>query len=659
MNTVRYGLVVLPLATLLLTWYAVRPIQPVVAPRRLAAARASVLVGAYGVGSVEALSALHRLTVGSVVAVWLLAVAGATAAALLRRRRSDQRQPLRVELGLVRPALGRVEWTVVGVLSALVGAELALALAAPPNTYDSQTYHLPRIESWVQQASVELFPTAIHRQITYPPGAEFLLLHLRLLTGGDAAYNLLQWSAGVLCLVLVTRLGAQFGLARRAQLLGALVAGSVPMVVLQSSSTQTDLTVAGWVVCVVTMALDGVGRQPLRRPDAVTVLFLAAAAGLVAVTKATGALVVGPMLVWWVFAQLRRDAGPDRARRGRLVGVGRVAAASLVILIGVAALAGPQLWRIFDAFGHPLGPQTLRASLTVQQRDPASLLVNGLRQAHTLFEVPAPPLNRWAADAVIGLAHALGRDPSDPDTTFYQQVFPDESWYPHEDKGALPLHALLLVMGAVAALRYRPDRRRAGYVAVLAVAVLAFAMVFKWQPWGNRLVLFIVIPAAPLAGAWLDQVLDGGRRLARGVTAVALVVAAAAGLLSAGYGYPRRLVGADSALIRDDWSQRFAIRPEWATSYVRAADAVKATGARRIGTAALNDHWEYPWWLLFEGRDLRSLQSPAPGVIPPARFDEVDAMVCAAPGWYCHPYIPPGFVFQHDGVVGWALPAKP
>jgi hypothetical protein len=146
----------------------------------------------------------------------------------------------------------------------LVLLELVLALASPPNTYDSQTYHLPRIEHWARAGSVGFYPTGVHRQITYPPGAEFLLLHLRLLTGSDALFNLLQWSCGLLCLVLVTRIAAQLGVPRRGQLLAALVVASVPMVVLQSSSTQTDLVVALWVACVATLVLDGVG--PASRP---------------------------------------------------------------------------------------------------------------------------------------------------------------------------------------------------------------------------------------------------------------------------------------------------------------------------------------------------------------------------------------------------------
>jgi hypothetical protein len=664
MTSVRLGLAALPIVTTLLTLYAVRPVATAVGPVRLAVARAAVLVGAFGVASIEILSALGWLTTGGVLGAWVVALVAAVAAAWVRLRRDGAWPSFRLRRDDGRPRFALASLTVgerviAATVLVLVGAELMLALASPPNTYDSQTYHLPRIEHWAREGSVDFYPTGIHRQITYPPGAEFLLLHVRLLTGSDALFNLLQWACGVLCLVLVTRLAAQLGVPRRGQLLAALVVASVPMVVLQSSSTQTDLVVTAWVACVATFVLDGVGRVPLRPPDLATVLLIGAATGLVTVTKATGGLLAGPLLVWWALAQVRRGAAAHRWN-----GLWRLAGAVGLIVAATAVLSGPQFARMYATFGNPLGPPQLSESLTLQRHDPGSLLINGLRVAHTALEVPAPPVNRWTADRITGLAKLLGRDPSDPRTTFYGQKFPDESWYPHEDKAALPLHALLILIGAGAAVRAGTraggDRRWLAYAGALAVAVVAYVVIFKWQPWGNRLLLFVVVPAGPLAGAWLHGVLDRqagrARRAARYAVVGTLAIAALAGTLAAAYGYPRRLVGADSALLRDDLSARFAVRPEWLGSYRRAAAAVNASGARRVGLVTANDAWDYPWYYLLNGRDLRSLQSPEPAKLPPASSTQIDAMVCAGTPWFCLQFVPTGWSYTQDGYIGYSFP---
>ena len=168
----------------------------------------------------------------------------------------------------------------------LLLSELVLALASPPNNFDSQTYHLPKIEHWVVQHDVQFFPTAIHRQVTLAPGAEYLLLHLRLLTGGDALYNLLQFGASVGCVLLASRIAGQLGGSARAQLLAGFVAGTTPMVALESTSTQTDLVVAAWVGCLATLVLDELRRR--TRP--VDLLLIGTATGLITLTKATGLL---------------------------------------------------------------------------------------------------------------------------------------------------------------------------------------------------------------------------------------------------------------------------------------------------------------------------------------------------------------------------------
>jgi 4-amino-4-deoxy-L-arabinose transferase-like glycosyltransferase len=624
----------------------------------LAAVRAALVVGSYAVVSVEVLSAINRLNRTAVLATWLMALASAGCAVVVRRRTrrptetATSPQPrtfLRGFAGRMSAAFRSLtvgERCVAGALGVLVIAELVLALAVPPNTWDSQTYHLPRIEHWVQNGDVEHYATSIHRQLTYPVGGEYLLLHLRLLTGGDRLYGLVQWSAGVLCLVLVTRIAAQLGAGRRAQLLGALVVGSVPLVVLESSSTQTDLVMAAWLACLVTLVLDGVRRSGRTGPG--TVVLIGLACGLVAATKPSGVLVVGPVLIWWGITRLRQ---PDRA-----AALGRVAAAGLVLVALSVAVAGPAFWREYVDVGNPLGPDYLRRSLVMQRHDPSSVLVNGLRQLQTLTELPIPSLNAWTAARVEDVARALHVDPSDPAITFDGTVFPAESWYPHEDKAALPLQSLLLAVGTFAALGRRGDVRRRWLAACLILGTLLYIATFKWQPWGNRLMLFLVVLAGPLAGIWLDRVLSSGRRILAVTAAVALIAASVAGGLSASYGYPRRLVGSQSVFVLDQWSARFVERPALANDYAGAAAAVKESGARRIGLVQSNDTWEYPWWVAFRGRELYSMQSILPFRYPPAPASALDAIVCTAAVDVCRKFLPIQWPARGQPPVMYAFP---
>jgi hypothetical protein len=144
-----FSLILLPASTAPFLAYALRPAAPVVAPGRLMVARTALALGGYAVLSVELLSALHRLTTTGVAIVWLVALclAGLAAAGRWRRDAPGGGEPRR-PLSERWYALSRGERVVVLVIAGLLLGELILAVVSPPNTYDSQSYHLPKVEHW-------------------------------------------------------------------------------------------------------------------------------------------------------------------------------------------------------------------------------------------------------------------------------------------------------------------------------------------------------------------------------------------------------------------------------------------------------------------------------------------------------------------------------
>ena len=105
----------------------------------------------------------------------------------------------------------------------LVGLTLFItaltASASTPNTWDSMTYHLARVEHWIQNKTIAYYPTHIIRQLYYCPWAEFAIAHLRLLCPWESIVNLLQWFAMAGSLVAVSLIVKQLGGSRRGQLM--------------------------------------------------------------------------------------------------------------------------------------------------------------------------------------------------------------------------------------------------------------------------------------------------------------------------------------------------------------------------------------------------------------------------------------------------------
>jgi hypothetical protein len=67
-----------------------------------------------------------------------------------------------------------------------------MAFIYPPNNWDSMTYHLPRIEHWLQNKTLRHYFSSNQRQLISAPFAEMLILQGRSLSGNNWLMNLVQ-----------------------------------------------------------------------------------------------------------------------------------------------------------------------------------------------------------------------------------------------------------------------------------------------------------------------------------------------------------------------------------------------------------------------------------------------------------------------------------
>lgn len=126
-----------------------------------------------------------------------------------------------------------------------------IAIVAPPNNWDSMTYHMPRVVHWIQHHSVAHYPTSYTPQLYQPPWAEFTIMHFQILSSSDRFANLVQWFSMVGSLIGVSLIARDLGADLRGQVLSIVVAATIPMGSLQASNTKNDYVVSFWLVCFV------------------------------------------------------------------------------------------------------------------------------------------------------------------------------------------------------------------------------------------------------------------------------------------------------------------------------------------------------------------------------------------------------------------------
>jgi len=502
-----------------------------------------------------------------------------------------------------REVMSKADGLILDAVGVICFITLVTALVSVPNNWDSMTYHLSRVEHWLQNGSLLHFPTTDERQLYSGPLAEILILNFLALSGDHYFSNVVQWLAMVGTLFATTSVTKRLGGGVGAQLMGALFVVTLPMGILQSSSTQNDYVVAFFIICTVDRMLAWQANDYDLRNG----LLLGAALGLAVLTKGTAYLYLTPMLI--ILAIIGRTAINKRI----------VAQFGAIAVIAITINAG-YFVRNFDYFGIPFGPT---ADVRNEKVTPASVYSNFARDLGSNLYSPFKRLNDAVETGVVSAHRVFDIDLNDPANTFLTERFgfyPDTRYALHEDSAGNPLHVLLgIVALVIVVMRFRADIAIIGYTAGVVLAFLTFAALLKWQPWITRLLLPGMILCGPIVG------LAAGRPPAnrRIILAGLLFLSAMPWVLSNFTRpiFPAEKRGITSIFHNTPEEVMFAARPGLRTDYIETVGWLGQRGPKSLGFLADGDSWEFPIWSLVRRLHLRETKIGNACVDrPPARL---------------------------------------
>ena len=493
----------------------------------------------------------------------------------------------------------RIETGLICAMALIAIATLVTAVVAPPNNADSMAYHLARVVHWLQNRSVAHYPTHIIRQLELNPWAEFAITQFQALSGGDRLANLVQWFSMVGSMVAASLIVRQLGGGRRAQFLTGIVVVTIPMGILQASSTQNDFVVGFWLLCFLWSGMH-FKEEPVPR----WALMTGASLGLAILTKGTAYLYAFPFVLWFGYAVVK---GVPARRLVPLV---------LGIVLTALVLNSGHYARNWSLFSNPLlsGTDTRYSNEIFSVKVTLSNIARNLSlHAVTPFE----GVNRQVEEGVRKFHALIGMDVNDPRTTFGGMTYSiprlEMRDMMHEDHSGNLLHALLAAITLVLLFCSKSLRRRSSnltlYVLGIAAGFLLFCIVLKWQPWHSRLHLPLFLIGAPAVGAMLEWL--GNQWLAFGIAAI-LVVAA----LPWTFGnVSRPLAPPPTAIVAhflhgtplpptifsfDRTLQYFTNTADLYPYFLNTALTIKAAGVRNVGLILGTDDMEYPLWALLK-----------------------------------------------------------
>lgn len=151
---------------------------------------------------------------------------------------------------------------------------LALIVGTPPNNWDSMTYHLARAAFWRQGEGIGYISDAYDERLNAnPPNGEIVLTFLLEVGRNERLAGSIQFVAALAVAVGVFALALGVGLSRRQAAFGALLFLTLPVVLLQASTTQNDLVSASLLVAAAVFVL-GDSRRELGLAALATALAL-------------------------------------------------------------------------------------------------------------------------------------------------------------------------------------------------------------------------------------------------------------------------------------------------------------------------------------------------------------------------------------------------
>jgi len=312
-----------------------------------------ILVWADLVFTAQILSLLNLVTPGGMLAGHSLLTFAALILWRVTGRPSHPRITLPSVAGMLKSARSNPDLWALGLAVGLGYALLALVIVlVPPNNLDSFVYHLTKVAYWIQHKTLAPWQTPCLHQTLFPLNAEIGSLESMVFLHSDLLAGFVQWLSALGSMAAVFGLARGFGSSRTQAAYASCLYLSLPMIILQATTTQTDLTAAAIITAMFFLLMVGLNAKHRGM-----LILSGAALGLALGTKLTAFMILPGFVIGLAYIVLRQSRRMIR----------------LLLLWAGACLAG---FIVLGAFNYVQGARYMKQSPTEDRalpRPPAQI----------------------------------------------------------------------------------------------------------------------------------------------------------------------------------------------------------------------------------------------------------------------------------------------
>ena len=340
-------------------------------------------------------------------------------------------------------------------------------------------YHLPRVEHWIQNKNIYPYPTNIVRQILTSPLSEYMIANFQILNGTDAFSNLIQFASFILILCSGTLIFSLLKIGLKGQLFLLLALLSIPMMLFQATTTQTDLLASFFFLSFILFDLLVIQSDDNFKTN---FIFLALSLTLGILTKYHIAIFAAPIVIYLIIHLIKKKNNKNTI---------------FVILISILTLVvilSPLFARNIYFFGSITGKDLFDENATIVNSTISikNMLSNNFKHIVDFISIPINGYNNFLFSLNHNFHNIIGVSENMPGNNWAGEPFTVNN-HLNEDTAGSIIHAALIVLSLILVFKSKHKTKLLLLFTYCFIAFSLYGLLFRYTPFDIRLLLPVLI----------------------------------------------------------------------------------------------------------------------------------------------------------------------
>ncbi len=356
---------------------------------------------------------------------------------------------------------------------------LLLAIFIPPNNWDSMAYHLSRVEHWIQNKNIYPYPTNIVRQVLTSPLSEYMMANFQILSSTDAFSNLVQFGSFIFILFSGTLIFSLLKIGMKGQLFLLLVLLSIPMMLFQATTTQTDLLATFFFLSFILFGLLIIQSEDNFKTN---FIFLASSLTQGILTKYHIAIFAAPIILYLLFDIINKKDNKN------------ILFAVLISILTITVILAPLFARNIYFFDSITGKDLFDENATIVNSTISiqNMLSNNFKHIVDFISLPINGYNNLLFSINHSFHNLIGVSENTPGNNWAGEPFTINNHLNEDTAGSL-IHAALIIISLLLVFKLKHNTKLLLLFAYCFLAFSLYGLLFRYTPFDIRLLLPVLI----------------------------------------------------------------------------------------------------------------------------------------------------------------------